>query len=121
MISGIGLFADQFVPKGAPVWKFMPGFDLKVPKESVAALSDVARAQFLNYAYLSEQTPGSYVLCFDDARFFNHADEANTLLTYPAGEDQEGINIAVRDILPGEELTDDYRSFDGDFQAKMSR
>ena len=32
-IAGIGLFADEFIAKGTPVWKFEPGFDLEIPRE----------------------------------------------------------------------------------------
>jgi SET domain-containing protein len=117
-ISGIGLFADEFIPKGTPTWKFMPGFDLKISREKLAALSEPGRSQFLNYAYLNIRT-GNYILCFDDARFFNHADEANCISTDPTTGDEEGIDIAARDIRLGEELTNNYREFDDDFNKKM--
>jgi hypothetical protein len=42
------------------------------------------------------------VLCWDLARFLNHSCEANCIA---AGYEFE---VAVRDIQPGEELTDDY-------------
>ena len=52
-----------------------------------------------------------YILCSDDARFFNHSDTPNTESREVAGED-EVITVAKRDIQPGEELTDDYRTFE---------
>lgn len=117
-IEGLGLFTDEFIPKGAPVWKFTPGFDLEVPADRLATLSMAAREQFLKYAYLSVGL-GLYVLCFDDARFFNHSDMANCI---NAGdpEYQDGMTVAARDIEKGEELTCDYRSFDADFGRKMA-
>jgi uncharacterized protein len=32
-IAGIGLFADQFIPKGTVVWKYQPDFDLLLSEE----------------------------------------------------------------------------------------
>lgn len=116
-ISGIGLFATQDIPKGTQIWKFQPGFDQKIGKNEVDKLSDAAKEQFLKYAYLNPKT-GYYILCFDDARFFNH-DDAPNCIEIASEEDEEGINIAERDIKKGEELTCDYREFDQDFDYKM--
>jgi hypothetical protein len=55
-----------------------------------------------------------YILCSDDARFFNHSDTPNTESREVHGED-EVITVAKRDIQPGEELTDDYRTFEANF------
>ena len=52
-----------------------------------------------------------YILCSDDTRFFNHAETPNTESREVDGED-EVITVAKRDIQPGEELTDDYRTFE---------
>jgi len=75
-ISGIGLFADQFIPKGTIVWKFQEGFDLLLSKEEIIKLSEPAQKQFYNYAYLDKKY-NKYLLCSDDARFFNHSDDFN--------------------------------------------
>ena len=56
-----------------------------------------------------EKSSGLYVLCGDDARFFNHSADPNCLdLDDGAG----GITVAHRDIQRGEELTCDYALFD---------
>lgn len=114
-ISGIGLFANQFISKGTPTWKFKPGFDLKIDKGELANLSEPAKEQVLNYAYLSPNT-GKYILCFDDARFFNHSDNPNCVGASPT---DDGIDIAARDIQAGEELTCNYKEFDQDVDYKM--
>lgn len=117
-IDGIGLFADQFIKKGTALWKFKPGFDLEIDAGDLIGLSESARDQFLKYAYLNPKT-NKYILCFDDARFFNHSDRPNcTEVTSP--DDLEGIDVAAQDINAGEELTCDYRKFDADFHYKMS-
>lgn len=115
-LHGIGLFAAERVPRGTLVWRFEPGFDQKFSDDVVARLSPAAREQLLNYAYRSKQSP-VYVLCTDDARFFNHSETPNVM------DDamEEGMVIAGRDIEPGEELTCDYRTFDADFERKFGR
>lgn len=114
-IHGVGLFAKEFIPKDTKVWEFTEVFDLVLTKEEVGKLSEAAREQFLNYAYLSKKS-GKYVLCTDDARFFNHQIPSNIVCRVP-----EGSNIiealecfATRDIQPGEEMTCDYAEFDAD-------
>lgn len=106
-ISGIGLFADQFIPKGTVVWKFMPKFDLLMSEEEVNSLSEPAREQFYNYAFLDKKY-NKYLLCSDDARFFNHSDNPN------CDERVDDITTAMRDIESGEELIVNYKDFYGD-------
>ena len=113
-INGIGLFANQFIPKGTLVQKFMPGFDLIIPESDIQKLSEPAREQFLKYAYKNKD--GQYILCFDDTRFLNHSDNPNLISIDPVEE----IDIAARDIQKGEELTVNYKEFDADFDYKMS-
>lgn len=107
-IHGTGLFAAELIPKGTAVWKFVPVFDHEYPKDFTALLSPVAQEQFLNYAYISKET-GNYILCADDMRFINHSANPN-VINIPNGE-QEGLDIAARDIFVGEELTYDYNVF----------
>lgn len=115
-IHGIGLFADQFIKKGTMIWKFQPGFDLKIDKDELSKLSEPAREQFLKYAYLDFATH-KYILCFDDSRFFNHSEDPNSLDV--VSEDYEcSIDVAGRDIEIGEELTCNYLDFDEDFDNK---
>jgi len=99
-IQGIGLFAMEFIPKGTVIWEFTPGFDAYVKAEDVHRLPLPAKFQMLKYCH-RDQVTGHYVLCADDARYFNHSE------------------VAARDIQPGEELTCDYRLFDADVQVKL--
>lgn len=108
-IEGIGVFADEFIPKGTVVWKFAPGFDLEIKKESLASLSEPAKEQFLKYAYINKKTR-KHVLCFDDSRFLNHSEHPNIASAY-SPYDEEGLDIALRDIQKGEEILCDYREF----------
>jgi SET domain-containing protein len=109
-ISGIGLFAAEFIPQGTVTWKLTPNFDLRVAPQDLENLSELARNTFLKYAFLSKRT-GLYVLCGDDARFFNHS-PTPIIGDLDSLESVEGVDIALRDIYPGEELTCDYTAFD---------
>jgi|SRR5712664_2224225 len=111
-IHGIGLFADEFIPKGTITWRFLEGFDQRLPRSILNELSAPAREQFLKYSYFDSDKM-LYELCSDDARFFNHSDEPNT------GSISNDTDVALRDIQQGEELTCDYRTFDADWQLKL--
>ncbi|HXW60187.1 MAG TPA: SET domain-containing protein [Myxococcota bacterium] len=117
-IDGIGLFADQFIAKGTRVWQWSDGFDIRVKASELERLSPQALETFLRYSFLSKRT-GLYVLCFDNARFLNHSVTPN-LNDTSADDSEEGLDVAIRDIHPGEELTSDYRDFDGETVQKMA-
>lgn len=112
-IHGIGLFADQFIPRGTPIWEFTPGFDIECSASDLDRLPEPARERFLHYCYLDPDTK-KYVLCADDARFFNHSEMPTTI-----NPDSDGPDIAARNIQPGEELTYDYRTGDMDYERKL--
>lgn len=105
-ISGIGLFADEHISKGTIVWKFEPNIDVLLSKDDIEKLTDASKKQVYNYAFL-DTNHKKYMLCGDDARFFNHSTENNCTDEFP------DITIALRDISKGEELMVDYRKFYG--------
>lgn len=117
VIHGIGLFAADPIPKGAEIWRFKEDFDLSLSRAFVDTLAGPAREQCLVYAYRNLRTD-AYILCSDDARFFNHSETPNCIES-PTRTDREGVDIAACDISAGEELTSDYRTFDADFEYKM--
>ncbi|OGF74854.1 hypothetical protein A3J56_03045 [Candidatus Giovannonibacteria bacterium RIFCSPHIGHO2_02_FULL_46_20] len=108
-IHGIGLFADQFIAKGTPIWEFTEGFDIKVSEKDLEKLSKHAREWFYQSAYLNPQS-NQYVLCCDNARFYNHSENHNTSCV--DSQEEEGTDVAAKDIQMGEELTIDYLTFD---------
>lgn len=114
-IHGLGLFADQFIPQGTPIWRFTQGLDLKMSAGELQALPDLARQSVLHYCYHST-VDNAYVLPFDDARFFNHSSNPN-VTSVDVADDSEGMEVALRDIKPGQELLCDCREFDVDCLA----
>jgi uncharacterized protein len=104
-VHGIGLFANQFIPKGTVTWQFHPEFDKTYSEQEMLRMPDAARAIFLNYAYYDKDL-ALYVLCSDDQRFINHTSEQPNIISTP------NRDVAGRDILPGEELLCDYNDYD---------
>ena len=111
-ISGIGLFADQFIPKDTIIWKFTEGVDVKITDEKLAELEKEYPLEDLRKYLYRSKSSNLHILCGDDGRFINHSGQPNTLDT---SEDNEGLTIAARDIQAGEEITSDYNGFDKDF------
>lgn len=109
-IHGLGLFADEFIPEGTPTWRFVPGIDVTIHPDLLDRIPEASMEQFLTYAYLDIRT-GLYVLCADDARFMNHSDDPAVRGDYDA-EPVFGLDVAARDLQPGDELTCDYTTFD---------
>ncbi len=113
-IHGLGCFAKEGIEAGQLVWRFDESFDLVLKKDIVEALSPGARENFLNYAFISKTT-GDYILCSDDSKFTNHSSSPNVTCFVPEGcENNELECYATQDILPGEEITNDYRDFDAE-------
>src|SRR5262245_46786889 len=98
------------IPRGTQVWRFSPGFDLDLDPALVDAQAAHFRAILLHDGYLDARLK-RYILCCDDARFINHSDAPN--LRSEFDEDVHGIDVAICDILPGEEITIDYEIVDG--------
>lgn len=111
-IHGIGVFTKEFIPQGAKVWEFTPGFDQIFSDEDLTKLTQLQREAIYFYAYRSDINQ-QLVLCCDNARHYN-------FLPNPNCGDQENqapddfSSYALRDIQVGEELT---YSIDDDLDA----
>ncbi|MBP6854858.1 MAG: SET domain-containing protein [Candidatus Pacebacteria bacterium] len=111
-IHGIGLFADEFIPKGTEIWRFTPGFDQKFTREQILNFPDLLQIYAYKYCWRSKKS-GLYCLSSDNGKYFNHSDDPNALSEYRDNE-EEVVTVAVRDIQIGEEILDNYNSFDDD-------
>lgn len=116
-IHGLGCFANEKVMKGQVVWRFDERLDQRLLAANLAALPQAAQDFVRMYAY-RELYRGQdvYTLCGDHARHMNHSDQANLL---SAGDDLD-IDVAIRDIEIGEELTCNYNEFDLDILHKLA-
>ena len=107
-IHGLGLISRQHIPAGAAISKFEPRLDLELTQAELDALPAGAKRTYRYYSFRHIHSR-NYVLSFDDDRFTNHCDDPNT-----------NGRTALRDILPGEELTYDYRRWDLDCEWKLA-
>lgn len=98
-IVGYGVVATKFIPKGTVTW-VLDKLDRSFNPEDINHLEP----EYLNIleTYCYRNNKGQLVLCWDIARFVNHSFKANCLST------AYDFEIAIRDIEPGEQLTDDY-------------
>lgn len=99
--AGLGVFCKSSVTQGTPIWEFTPGFDYIV---EAFPQNPLHRQFVLKYGYMPLTGPEHWIMCADDARFFNHSDEPTCL---DIGE----FTTARFDLAPDTELTSDYRSF----------
>ena len=97
---GVGVFATRRIPRGTITWVRDP-MDLTLPHDLIEVMDPLQRAIIHRYAW---REANDWILCWDHGRYVNHACDANCI---GVGVQYE---MAIRDIEPGEELTDDYRS-----------
>jgi SET domain-containing protein len=108
-IHGFGVYVVAPIPKGMPVWRFERGLDMEFAPDIVETLPEHVRTFFSHYGYLDRNVK-RIILCFDDARFVNHSDTPNVATDY--AQDAYGLDVALRDMAAGEELTMNYEGFE---------
>lgn len=110
-IEGRGLFLAEPVKKGALTWVFDPDVDSSLSESELLLLSEEQQSYIHKYGYLCNKTY-RWIVCGDDGRFMNHSEQPSTVGVYWSHLPLQGADIATRDLLAGEELTCNYRSFD---------
>lgn len=96
---GYGVFAKTFLPKGTITW-VQDSFDREFTDKDLQQMDPFHRELAETYCFRNNK--GHHVLCWDNGRFVNHSFHSNCFTT------PYNFEIAIRDIQPGEELTDDY-------------
>ena len=117
-IAGLGLFAKTFIPKGTIWWSGNSSNMLLIHREQYeefensiiksSALSESLKKSFLVYCYY-DKTSDALVLCLDNARFVNHSFTPNSGST---PDIHPFMAMALKDIYPGEEIVEDYTTYD---------
>lgn len=98
-IVGYGVVAKEFIPKGTITW-VLDKLDREFSPSEIENLEPIYKDIFDTYAY--KNSKGNFVLCWDNGRYVNHSFNSNCLTT------AYNFELAIRDIQPGEQLTDDY-------------
>lgn len=105
-IMGLGLFALEFIPKGAVVWEFVDGVDIKVSVDCVKQMSKAQQEYFDKYGWIDGDY---YYSSCDLTNFVNHSSQPNLKIL-------NEIVIAIEDIEIGQELFENYSEFDKYFE-----
>ena len=103
---GLALVASRPIPAGTVMWALCD-FDIILDRHVVADLSPPYREILDRYAFISPD--GDCILQWDLARFGNHSCDA---ILHSVGFD---VEIAVRDIAAGEQITTEYGNLNRDF------
>lgn len=121
-IHGCGLFAVDLIPRGTPVWRFLPGFDHEFTPAQWEALPEPARGHTRHFCFV-RKGDRHVVLSGDHACFINHSDQPNTGAppgsVRPVTPVTPVTTVALRDIQPGEEITCNYWAYDADTPWKL--
>ncbi|SDI02956.1 SET domain-containing protein [Winogradskyella thalassocola] len=96
---GYGVVATEFIPAGTITW-VLDELDREFSPDTFNAMDPIYKTILDTYSYRNNK--GNFILCWDNGRFVNHSFNSNCLTT------AYDFEIAIRDILPGEQLTDDY-------------
>lgn len=107
-IHGVGLFADQFIPKDSLIFE-EDEFSIKFKENEVDRLSQEQKDFIDRYCYLREDT---WFCSMDNDRFTNHSETPNVYET-------ETQTYALVDILPGEEILTNYKNICKDWESKI--
>lgn len=101
-VVGYGVFAKSPIPCGTVTW-VRDQLDREFTITEVESFDPIHREILDRYSYRNAK--GNYFFCWDHTRFMNHSAQPNCLLTPYC------LEIAVRDIPAGGELTNDYGLF----------
>lgn len=96
---GYGVVATALIPAGTITW-VLDKFDQEFTPSELQSLEPIYQNILDTYSFRNNR--GHFILCWDNGRFVNHSFKSNCLTT------AYDFEIAIKDIYPGEQLTDDY-------------
>lgn len=96
---GFGVFATRPIPRGTLVY-VKDSLEIVLREADFRSLPAAMQAIADRYSYMDPA--GERILSWDLAKYVNHRCDCNTMST------GWGFEIALRDIDPGEEITDEY-------------
>ena len=97
--KGYGVVATKLIPKGTITWA-LDKLDRLFTPEQLGKFHGKYYELLITYCYRDRK--GNFILCWDNGRFVNHSFNSSCITTC------YDFELAVKDIQPGEEITDDY-------------
>lgn len=98
-VIGYGVVATKLIPQGTITW-VQDSLDTKFSPNDIAKLSPITQKLLSTFSFTNGE--GLKILCWDNAKYVNHSFRPSCFTT------AYDFEIAIRDIEPGEQLTDDY-------------
>lgn len=98
-VVGYGVVAKKLIPKGTITW-VQDDLDIIYTPDDIKKINPVMLDYLETYCFTNNK--GNKVLCWDNAKYVNHSFNSSCIST------AYDFEIAIRDIHPGEQLTDDY-------------
>lgn len=99
---GYGIFAKKFIPKGTITY-IQDSLEIKIPADEVKNYNKDLQDVIEKYSFIDEK--GYRIISWDVAKYVNHCCQCNSIST------GYGFEIAIADIYPGEQITDEYGIF----------
>ena len=113
---GLGLFAKEFIPKGKLIWKYMKGVNVNTYdnvediQKRLGSMNKDEQNFFMSHVYLFD---GFMNEITDDGCYWNHSENPNTGSALIYGPETCWYSsYAIQDIQPGEQLLDDYGTYE---------
>lgn len=105
---GSGLFATAFVSTGTLVWKYASGVNIREfnKQAATAHLSTMTLNEAQRFLDLTYGQRGLLCEVLDDGKYMNHSENPN------CKTNEVGDTYTIRDLHPGDELYEDYATFD---------
>lgn len=99
---GYGVFATQFIPKGTIVY-VKDSMEIEISPTQYLLYQPEMQEAIEKYSYIDER--GYRIISWDFGKYVNHCCNCNSIST------GYGFEIAIRDIQPEEQITDEYGIF----------
>ncbi len=108
-IVGYGVFATELIPEGSITY-IRDSLELEITAAAFAQYAPLLQEKIERFSFIDQN--GTRVVSWDLAKYVNHCCQCNTMST------GYGFEIAIRDIQPNEQITDEYGIFN--MTEKMS-
>ena len=99
---GYGVFATKLIPEGTITY-VKDSLELEISPTDYLMHNQAMQDTIEKFSYIDER--GYHIVSWDFAKYVNHCCNCNSIST------GYGFEIAIRDILPGEQITDEYGVF----------
>ncbi|AWV97990.1 SET domain-containing protein [Arcticibacterium luteifluviistationis] len=108
---GYGVFATRFIPKGTITY-VKDSLEISISDIDFQRHSPELQEVIEKYSYRDQH--GDKIISWDFGKYVNHCCNCNTIST------GYGFEIAIRDIYPDEEITDEYGIFNLTEEMELS-